>query len=67
MLAMACEDVRIVQESLGGTRAMDEQTFASAAVLVERLARLKRVAPALAEVSLSPHMEALVLEAVTAR
>ena len=43
MIEMDSNYCRIVEESLTGERAVDEQTFASLAILTERLERLKKL------------------------
>ena len=50
---------RIVQDSLAGERAIDEQTFDSLAVLCERLERLKKVSKNFADIEFSPAVEQL--------
>jgi len=50
---------RIVGESLAGERPVDGLTYASAAVLSERLARLKQSSPVFAGVTVSAHAEPL--------
>ena len=43
MIEMDSNHCRIVEKSLTGERAVDEQTFASLAILTERLERLKKL------------------------
>ena len=50
---------RIVSESLTGERTVDEQTFASLAILSERLERLKKVGGFFAEVGFSQDIKRL--------
>ena len=50
---------QIVEESLNGKRAVDEQTFASLAVLNERLDRLKKIDRSFANVGFSPAVKKL--------
>jgi hypothetical protein len=50
---------RVVQDSLTGDRAIDEQTFDSLAVLCERLERLKKVGRSFADIKLSPAVQQL--------
>lgn len=50
---------RVVGRSLSGARPVDEQTYASVAVLSERLERLKASSSLFAGIELSPDMEAL--------
>jgi len=49
----------VVRESIIGKRAVDEQTFASLAVLSERLERLKKLDKAFSVVELSPAVKKL--------
>ncbi len=50
---------KVVNESLSGQRAVDEDTFSSIAVLAERLERLKRTSSIFANITLSPQAEEL--------
>ena len=50
---------RIVAESLAGERKVDEQTFASLAILSERLERLKKLDEAFSGVAFSAAVEKL--------
>ena len=50
---------RIVRDSLSGDRAVDEQTFASLAVLEERLERLKKLDKIFSRVRFSSHAKKL--------
>jgi len=50
---------RIVRDSLSGKRAVDEQTFASVAVLGERLERLKKLDKIFDSIAFSPDAEKL--------
>ena len=50
---------RIVEESLSGERAVDEQTFASIAVLDERLKRLKKLDETFDRIEFSPAVKRL--------
>lgn len=50
---------RIVEESITGERAADEQTFASLAILSERLERLKKLGKQFSGVTFSPGVEKL--------
>lgn len=43
MIGMDLNHCRIVQNSLNGVKAVDEQTFASLEILTERLERLKKL------------------------
>lgn len=46
-------DFKVLQESISGERETDEQTFASLAVLEERLKRVKRLGGAFSSVRFS--------------
>lgn len=50
---------QIVAKSLSGERAVDERTFASLAILGERLERLKKLGGAFAEIELSTYAKKL--------
>ncbi|HEG43777.1 MAG TPA: hypothetical protein ENH94_07005 [Phycisphaerales bacterium] len=50
---------KVVNESLSGQRAVDEDTFSSVAVLAERLERLKRTSNIFANITFSPQAEEL--------
>lgn len=50
---------KVVNESLSGTRAIDEDTFSSVAVLAERLERLKRTSSMFDNITFSPQAEEL--------
>ena len=50
---------RIVEKSLSGERAVDEQTFASIAVLDERLKRLKKLDETFDRIEFSPAVKRL--------
>ena len=50
---------KVVNESLSGQRAVDEDTFSSVAVLAERLERLKRTSSIFANITFSPQAEEL--------
>ena len=45
---------QIVADSIAGRRTTDEQTFASLAILTERLERLKQMGGPFADIDLSP-------------
>ena len=49
----------VVKDSLNGTRAIDEQTFASLEVLNDRLERARKLGGKFANVSFSPAAEQL--------
>ena len=51
--------ISIVKESLSGNRAVDEQTFASMAILRERLQRLKESGHPFSEITLSSDVKKL--------
>jgi len=55
---------QVVARSLNGEREVDEQTFASVAVLAERLEQLKRSDIAFSEVEFSPAVKKLQNETV---
>ena len=50
---------RIVRDGLSGERAVDEQTFASLAVLEERLEQLKKLDKIFSGVEISPNLKKL--------
>ena len=50
---------KVVNESLSGQRAVDEDTFSSVAILAERLERLKRTSSIFANITFSPQAEEL--------
>ena len=55
-----CTDhFRIVNESLNGSRQVDEQVFCSVAVLSERLERLQGLSQRFEGISFSPEVEVL--------
>ena len=58
-MEVASNHCRIVNESLSGERAVDEQTFASLAILSERLERLKRLGNIFSNIEFSPDIERL--------
>jgi len=53
MIGTDSNHFRIVTESLAGERGVDEQTFASLAILDERLERLKRLGGAFSGIGFS--------------
>ncbi|MHC4575547.1 MAG: hypothetical protein ACYS76_15730 [Planctomycetota bacterium] len=59
MIDMDANHCRIVGESLKGERAVDEQTFASVAILSERLERLRKMDQVFEEVRFSPAVKKL--------
>ena len=50
---------QIVRDSISGERAVDEQTFASLAILSERLERLKKLGKAFSSIAFSPAVKKL--------
>ena len=56
---MNANHCQIVEQSLTGERAVDEQTFASLAVLNERLERLKNLDAVFGDVTFSPDVKKL--------
>jgi len=59
MSEMDARHCQIVQESLAHKRMLDERTFASLAVLTDRLERLKKLGKPFSEVGFSPAVEQL--------
>jgi len=59
MIETGSNHCRIVAESLTGERDVDEQTFASLAILGERLKRLKKHDKAFSRVTFSPAVKKL--------
>ena len=59
MLELYPDHCEVVKESLSGTRTIDEQTYASMAVLNERLQRVKKIGPKFAIVEFSPAVRKL--------
>ncbi|MHC4557676.1 MAG: hypothetical protein ACYTFW_05040 [Planctomycetota bacterium] len=59
MIGTDSNHCRIVAESLSGERDVDEQTFASLAILGERLERLKNLDEAFSSVAFSSDVEKL--------
>jgi len=56
---------QIVDESLMGTRPVDEQTCASMAILADRLERLKQSSSLFAGVAFSPYVQKMMRHAET--
>ena len=54
MIGMDSDHCRTVRESLAGERTVDERTFASLAILTERLERLKGLGEGFSKVTFSP-------------
>ena len=59
MTKVGSNHCQIVSESLAGKRAVDEQTFASLAVLTDRLERIRKLGKAFSKVEFSPDVERL--------
>ena len=59
MIEVDTNHCQIVKRSLAGERAVDEQTFASLAILSERLERLKRLGKNFSDVTFSSAAEKL--------
>ena len=57
---MEADYCQILDQSLSGDRAIDERTFASAAILSERLERLKKLNKVFSGVKFSPVVRKLV-------
>ncbi len=60
MIGTDSNHCRIVAESLAGKRKVDEQTFASLAILDERLERLKSLGETFSGVEFSPDAAKLI-------
>ncbi len=59
MIEMSSSHCQIVRNSLSGKRAVDEQTFASLAILTERVERLKKVDKIFSNVAFSSAVKKL--------
>jgi hypothetical protein len=59
MLELYPDHCEVVKESLSGARNVDEQTFASVAVLNERLQRVKKLGQKFAIIEFSPAVKKL--------
>ena len=59
MIRMDSDHCRTVTESISSERPVDERTFASLAVLTERLQRLKNSDPAFDSITFSPAVRRL--------
>ena len=59
MIGMDSNHCQTVTEALEGKRKVDENTFASLAVLFERLERVRKLDSAFAGISFSPAVERL--------
>jgi hypothetical protein len=60
MFANDCDHFEVINDSLNGTRQVDEETFSSVAVLAERLDKLKRNTDLFEDITFSPQLEELV-------
>ncbi|HIJ51552.1 MAG TPA: hypothetical protein HPP66_00155 [Planctomycetes bacterium] len=59
MIEMDSNHCQIVEKSLTGKRAVDEQTFASLTILTERLQRLKNMDKIFSSITFSPDVREL--------
>ncbi len=59
MIEANLNDCQIVERSITGQRAIDEQTFASLTILTERLERLKKLGKTFSNVTFSPAVKKL--------
>ncbi len=59
MVEMDLNHLSVVKESLNGNRAVDEQTFASMAILNERLQRLKERSHPFSDITFSRDVKKL--------
>ncbi len=59
MIGMESNYCKIVEKSLRGEREVDEQTFASLAILTERLERLRDLGGAFAKIGFSSAVKGL--------
>ncbi len=59
MIGMDSNHCQVVRDGIVGERAIDEQTFASLAVLSERLERLKKLDKVFSDVAFSSAVEKL--------
>ncbi|RKY24172.1 MAG: hypothetical protein DRP62_04330 [Planctomycetota bacterium] len=59
MIEVALNHCQIVEKSISGERDVDERTFASVAILGERLERLKKLDKAFANITFSPTVKKL--------
>jgi hypothetical protein len=59
MIDLYPDHCEIIKDSLQGTRAIDEQTFASLEVLSERLERVKKLSDKFAHIAFSPAVNQL--------
>jgi hypothetical protein len=59
MIGMDSNHCQIVEQSLNGQRAADEETYSSLAVLSERLERVRKLGPAFGKIDFSPAVKGL--------
>ena len=59
MIGTDSNHCQIVEKSLAGKRAIDEQTFASLAILSERLEQLKKLGKNFSDITFSPAVKKL--------
>lgn len=59
MLGIEANHCKVVTDSLDGLRSVDEETFASVAVLEERLEKLKKTYPIFSDIKFSSQVAAL--------
>ncbi len=59
MTEVGLNHCQIVSASIAGERAVNEQTFASLAILTERLERIRKLGQAFYKVEFSPDVEKL--------
>jgi len=59
MIEVDSNHFQILRDSIVGKRAVDEQTFASLAILTERLERLKKLDKAFGDIAFSPGVKKL--------
>lgn len=59
MIAMECDELRIIRDGINGRRPADRETLLSMAVLEARLERLRQSNPRFARVTFSPYVQQL--------
>lgn len=59
MIGMDSNHCQIVEKSLSGQRALDEETLSSLAILTERLERVRKLGKSFANIEFSPAVESL--------